>query len=108
MLSLIAETARLTRLHLSHRESIVVPAGIRSIARMRACLVSGRAATFDDEGADRIRDLRLLNFWVADRVVTLVFDLDLVMGSSEVRATPSASITCAHLPSKPVPDLFPL
>src|SRR4030088_2667974 len=46
--------------------AIVVPAGIRSIATMRACLVSGRAATFDDAGADRIRDLRLLIFWVAD------------------------------------------
>jgi len=64
--------------------AIVAPPGDRSIATMRACLVSGRAADFDDAGADRVRDSRLLIFRAAERVATLVFDLDLVMGSSEV------------------------
>ena len=40
--------------------AIVVPAGIRSITRMRACLVSGRIAVFEDEGAGRVRDPDLL------------------------------------------------
>src|SRR5450759_2352993 len=64
--------------------AIVVPAGARSIAMMRACLVSVRTADFDDAAADRARDLPLLIFRAAERVVTLVFDLDLVMGSSEL------------------------
>jgi hypothetical protein len=49
---------------------------------IRACLVSGRPTDFDDTDADRVRDL--LFFRAADRVATLVFDLGLVMGSSEV------------------------
>src|SRR4029077_3455752 len=35
--------------------AIVAPVGIRSIAMMRACLVSGPAAALDDAGADRMR-----------------------------------------------------
>src|ERR1700730_12871739 len=63
--------------------AIVAPAGVRSIAMMRACLVSGWVAGFADEGTDRVRDLGLL---VAERVEALDLDLDLdfVMGSSEV------------------------
>src|SRR5258706_9787353 len=64
--------------------AIVAPAGVRSIASMRACLVSGCAAGFAYEGTDRVRDLGLLVFRVPERVVALAFDLDLVMGSSEV------------------------
>jgi hypothetical protein len=64
--------------------AIVVPAGARSIAMMRACLVSGRAADFDGKDTDRVRDFPLLIFRAADRVATLVFDLGLVMGSSEL------------------------
>src|SRR5450631_897480 len=71
--------------------AIVAPAGPRNIAMMRACFVSGRTAGFDGEGADRARDLRLLIFRAVERVATLVFDLDLVMGSSEVGATASAA-----------------
>jgi len=71
--------------------AIVVPAGARSIVMMRACLVSGRTADFDAAAADRARDLPLLIFRAAERVATLVFDLDLVMGSPEVGATPSAA-----------------
>jgi hypothetical protein len=71
--------------------AIVVPAGVRSIARMRACLVSGRIAVFEDEGASRVRDLDLLVDREAERAAAFSFDLGLVMGSSEVRATPSAA-----------------
>src|ERR1700737_3981020 len=39
--------------------AIVVPPGIRSIAMIRACLVSGRIAVFEDEGASRGRGLDL-------------------------------------------------
>ena len=63
---------------------IVAPAGVRSIARMRACLVSSRVEVFGDECADRERGLDLLVVRAAKRVDTLDFDLDLVMGSSEV------------------------
>src|SRR6266403_966194 len=71
--------------------AIVVPAGIRSIARMRACLVSGRITVFEDEGASRVRDLDLLVDREVERAAAFSFDLGLVMGSSEVRATPSAA-----------------
>jgi hypothetical protein len=71
--------------------AIVVPAGVRSIATIRACLVSGRTTGLDNTDADRAQDLPLLIFWAADRVATLVFDLGLVMGSSEVGAAPSAA-----------------
>src|SRR5258705_3803883 len=63
--------------------AIVAPAGLRSIARMRACLVSDRADVSGDECADR-RGLGLLIVCPAERVETLDFDLDFVMGSSEV------------------------
>src|SRR5467141_2668754 len=66
--------------------AIVAPAGVRSIARMRACLVSGRVEAFDDGCADRERGLDLLVVRAAERVKVLDLDLDLdfVMGSSEV------------------------
>src|SRR5258706_929643 len=76
--------------------AIVAPAGARSIARMRACLVSGRAEVFGDEWADRERGLDLLVVRAAERVeaLDLDFDLDFVMGSSElcdaIRRTTSA------------------
>jgi len=68
---------------------------------MRACLVSGRVAVFDGEGADRVRDLGLLVFRAAERVAALGFDFALVMGSSEVYATPSAA------PPQPRPGKTP-
>src|SRR6202171_3968796 len=71
--------------------AIVAPAGVRSIAMMRACLVAGRAADFDDAGVGRLRDLDLLDFGEAERLAALAVDLGLVMGSSEVHATPSAA-----------------
>src|SRR6195256_3680604 len=81
--------------------AIVVPAGIRSITRMRACLVSGRIAVFEDEGASRVRDLDLLVDREVERAAAFSFDLGLVMGSSEVRATPSAA------PPQPRPGKTP-
>src|SRR5467141_5084137 len=71
--------------------AIVVPAGVRSIAMIRACLVSGRIAVFDDEGANRMRVLDLLVDREVERTAAFGLDLGLVMGSSEVRATPSAA-----------------
>src|SRR5260370_15916522 len=58
---------------------------------IRACLVSGRIAVFEDEGANRVRDLDLLVDRAAERTAALGFDLGLVMESSEVCATPSAA-----------------
>ena len=71
--------------------AIVVPAGVRSIA-IRACLVSGRIAVFEDEGANRTRVLDLLVDREVERTAAFGLDLGLVMGSSEVRATPSAAL----------------
>src|SRR6476660_5127614 len=67
--------------------AIVVPAGVRSIAMIRACLVSGRIAVFEDE----VRVLDLLVDREVERAAAFGLDLGLVMGSSEVRATPSAA-----------------
>src|SRR3954452_259838 len=64
------------------RATVVAPAGVRSIARMRACLVSVRVV--DLNCAERERGLDLLGFRVAARVEGLDFDLDFVIGSSEV------------------------
>src|SRR6266404_4878960 len=64
--------------------AIVTPAGVRSIARMRACLVSGRVEVFGVESADRERGWDSLVVRAAERVEALDFDLDFVMGSSEV------------------------
>jgi hypothetical protein len=66
--------------------AIVAPAGVRSIARMRACLVSGRVEVFGDECADRERGLDLLVVRATERVeaLDLDFDSNFVMGSSEV------------------------
>ena len=71
--------------------AIVVPAGVRSIAMIRACLVSGRIAVFEDDGANRMRVLDLLVDREVERTAAFGLDLGLVMGSSEVRATPSAA-----------------
>src|SRR5206468_12813933 len=71
--------------------AVVVPAGVRSIAMIRACLVSGRTAVFKDEGANRMRVLDLLVDREVERIAAFCLDLGLVMGSSEVRATPSAA-----------------
>jgi hypothetical protein len=71
--------------------AIVAPADVRSIAMMRACLVSGPAAGFDDAGAGRVRDAGLAAFRAVERVAAFGLDLGLVMGSSEVDATPAAA-----------------
>jgi hypothetical protein len=69
--------------------AIVAPAGVRSIARMRACLVSGRVEVFGVESADLERGLDLLVVRAAERVEALDLDLDFVMGSSEVNSITS-------------------
>src|SRR5258707_6393862 len=71
--------------------AIVAPAGARSMATIWACLVPGRVADLGDAGADRLRDVGLAVFRAIERVAAFGFDLDLVMGSSEVHATPSAA-----------------
>ena len=81
--------------------AIVVPAGVRSIAMIRACLVSGRIAVFEDEGADRMRVLDLLVDRELERTAAFGLDLGLVMGSSEVRATPSAAPPQPHRANYP-------
>jgi hypothetical protein len=58
---------------------------------MRACLVSGPATDLDAEGADRLRDAGLAVFREAGRLAVFGLDLGLLMGSSEVCATPSAA-----------------
>src|SRR5258708_768494 len=81
--------------------AIVAPPGDRSIATMRVCLVSGFAVVFKEVGADRTRDLGLLVVGAVARAAALVFDSGLVMGSSEVHATPSAA------PPRPRPGKHP-
>src|SRR5258707_7992886 len=76
--------------------AIVAPAGVRSIAMMRACLVSVPAASLDDVGADRGRDLALLVFRAIERIAAFGLDFGLVMGSSEVCATPSVAPPQPH------------
>jgi len=66
--------------------AIVAPVGIRSIAMMRACLVSGPAADLYDAGADRLRDAGLAVFRAVERVAAFGLVFGLVMGSSEVHA----------------------
>jgi hypothetical protein len=71
---------------------IVAPAGVRSIAMMRACLVSsGLAADLGDVGVDRSRDAGLAVFRAVERVAAFGLVLGLVTGSSEVHAAPSAA-----------------
>src|SRR5258708_752829 len=71
--------------------AIVAPAGVRSIAMMRACLVLGRVGDLDAASTDCSRDLGLLAFRAGKRAAAFGLDLGLVMGSSEVHAAPSAA-----------------
>jgi hypothetical protein len=66
--------------------AIVAPAGVRSIARMRACLVSDRVGVFGDDCTDRERglDLLVVRATVRAEALDFDFDLDFLMGSSEV------------------------
>ena len=62
--------------------AIVAPVGARSVAMMRACLVSG-PTDLDAERADRLRDPGR----AVVRVAVFGLDLGLAIGSSEARAT---------------------
>src|SRR5258706_7609480 len=81
--------------------AIVAPVGIRSMAIMRACLVSGPAADRDDAGDDRLRDAGFAAFRAVERVAAFGLDLGLVMGSSKVCATLSIA------PPQPRPATHP-
>src|SRR6478752_3510715 len=74
--------------------AIVAPAGVRNIARIRACLVSRRIEVFSGERVDRERRSDLLVVRAAERGEALDLGLDLVMGSSRlcdaIRRTTSA------------------
>src|SRR5258705_3045040 len=77
------------------REAIVAPAGVRSIAIMRACLVSVPAADPDVVGVDRLRAAGLRVFRAVERVAGFGLVLGLVMGilrglCDAVRRTSSA------------------
>jgi hypothetical protein len=72
--------------------AIVAPVGFRSIAMMRACLVSDPAADPDDAGPDRLRGLAV--FRAIERVAAFGSVLGLVMdppGSCDAirRTTPA-------------------
>src|SRR5258706_3273291 len=67
----------------------------------RACLVSGRTAGIDDAASERLRDAGLAVFRAVERVAAFGLDLGLVMGSSEICATPSAA------PPQPRPGKSP-
>src|SRR5260221_2581835 len=56
------------------RDAIVAPAGVRSIAMMRACLVSGPAAGPDDAGARRLRETDLAVFRAVERLAAFGLD----------------------------------
>src|ERR1700682_3256103 len=73
------------------RDEIVAPAGVRSIAIIRSCLVLGRVADLDDADADRLRDAGLAVFWAIERVAAFGLVLGFAMGPSEVCAPPSAA-----------------
>src|SRR5437588_9029143 len=81
--------------------AIEAPTGARSIAMMRACLVSGRAASLDDAGAGRLRGAGLAVFRTVERLAAFGLDFCLVIGSSEVYAAPSAA------PPQPRPGKTP-
>ncbi len=81
--------------------AIVAPAGVRSIATIRLCFVSGRGADLDEAGAALARDAALRIFRAVERVVAFGLDLGFVTGFSEVYAAPSAA------PPQPRPGKSP-
>src|SRR5712672_3255453 len=81
--------------------AIVAPAGVRSIATIRLCLVSGRDVDLDEAGANRLRDAGLAVLRTVERVAAFGLDLGLVTGFSEVHAAPSAA------PPQPRPGKSP-
>jgi hypothetical protein len=78
-------------------EWAMICTGFLSIAMMRAYLVSRPAAGRGDAAADRLRDAGLAILRAVERVAAFGFDLGLVMGTSEVCATPSAAPPQPHL-----------
>src|SRR4051794_37407122 len=74
--------------------AIVAPAGARSIATIRLCLVSGRDADLDEAGANCLRGAGLAVLRAFGRVAAFGLDLGF-MGFSEVHAAPSGRTTSA-------------
>jgi len=68
---------------------------------MRACLVLDRGAGFDDTGRDRLRDADLRFVLAVEPDETFGWDFGFVMGSSEVRAAPSAAPPQPRLGKRP-------
>src|SRR5258708_40197547 len=64
-------------------------------------LGAGPDCRLGDAGADRLRDVASAVFRAGERVAAFGLDLDLVMGSSQVHATPSAA------PPHPRPGKLP-
>ena len=62
--------------------------------------MSGRVEVFGDECVDRERGLDLLVVRAAERVEALGFDLDLVMGSSEVSCVNRMSLSPSPNPNE--------
>jgi hypothetical protein len=58
--------------------------------------MTGIRFSLDDVGADRGRDLALLVFRAIERIAAFGLDFGLVMGSSEVCATPSVAPPQPH------------
>jgi len=71
--------------------AIVVPEGIRSMAKIRACLVLGPATDLVAAGSDCLRGAGLAVLRAIERVEAFGLDLELIMGSPEVYAAPSAA-----------------
>jgi hypothetical protein len=61
------------------------------MTKIRACLVLGRANDLADAGSDFLRGAGLAVLRAIERVAAFGLVLDLVMGSSEVHAAPSAA-----------------
>ena len=72
------------------RDEIVAPAGVLSIAIIRPCLVLV-PADLDDAGAERLRVAGLRVFRAVERAAGFALVFGLVIGFSEVYATPSVA-----------------
>jgi hypothetical protein len=73
--------------------AIVTPAGIRNIAMMRSCLVSGPAARLDDAGAGRLRKAGLAAFRTVERVAAFGLDLGKGLLQDQQERSPHSAFT---------------
>jgi len=83
--------------------AIVAPVGIRNIAMMRACLVSGLAADLDGAAADRLRAAGLAVFRAVERVAGFVLSLsDVVRLSNPPRAHERLQLAASRILRRPI------